>query len=276
LDKLIPTRYNGPVEQGGSTKPWKVSAIIDSEFDNPTEQPYIVKLFSPSIVEQHPCIAKEFICNALATEFDLFVPDPGIINLNTPDFLKTLNKKDIGILNQRFKGETFASKLLDGPLVSKSLKDSPSNIEDKAMIYAFDSFILNIDRWGIHEKPNLIIRDERFMLIDHELSLSFMDQNNRRTLDLILNGINVNRPIFPYKNHLFFNSLKMYPDNKAHLFHTFQEYLMNLNINAIRILIDELESNHINSGFAYLLFEYLSEIKGLSGKFCETLLNTIL
>jgi hypothetical protein len=63
LDKLIPTRYDGQVELGGSTKPWKVFAIIDSNIQDNIEQPYVVKLFNQATLEQYPGIAKEFICN---------------------------------------------------------------------------------------------------------------------------------------------------------------------------------------------------------------------
>ena len=277
MDKLIPTRYDKQIDFGGSTKPWTVFAIKDSEIgQNPTELPYVVKLFSPTIVEQHPCIAKEFICNLLATEFDLFVPTMGIINLHTPEFLKTLKRKERDILKQRYDGNTFASRLLTGALVTESSKDLSENIQDRAMIYAFDCFIYNIDRWGVHKKANLMLFEEQFILIDHELSLPFIDGHNKSTLDLIFKNVENETIIYPYKNHLFYNSLRDYAGNKMVIFNTFHEYLNSLNVVRLRALLSELQNNSIYVGEYEMLFEYIRGIKSRSAKFCEALLSTIL
>ncbi|HTI61112.1 HipA family kinase [Mucilaginibacter sp.] len=274
MKNLIPTRYDSLIDLGGSTKPWKVFAIIDDE-NVPIEKPYVVKLFSPSQAKQHPGIAKEFICNALANDFDLFVPTAGIINLNETTFLRTLSRREQYILKQKFDGNTFASELLNASLVNEQMRGLIS-IEETAMIYAFDCFILNIDRWGFRKKPNLMIYNGDAMLIDHELTFSFIDSESRKTLDQILKAINEKRLIYPFTNHLFFNLLRAYKGNKEILFDTFQEYLRSINLGELKRLIDKLQANDIDVGATELLFEYIRELKGNSKHFSNTLLNTIL
>jgi len=278
LEKLLPTRYDGPVESGGSTNPWIVFAILESEIDEPRELPYVVKLFSQSNVEQQPCIAKEFICNLLAKEFDLLVPESGIINLHTKFFLKTLKKRERQILEKKFDGNTYASVLMDGTLVTKGLTNSLNSIEEKATIFAFDCLILNSDRGGFRNKPNMLIYEEQFMLIDHELTFSFIDNYNKEGLKKLLYNIIEKRQVVPYQfqQHLFYESLKDYKGVKAGLFDTFNEYLSKLNINKLELLLKELERNEIYTGSSIFLMEYLREIKSNNEKFSECLYKSIL
>lgn len=270
----MPTRYIGPVEFGGSTKPWAIFSIVKGDV-NSVERPYVVKLFSQSQVSQHPCIAKEFICNSLAIEFDLFAPEAGIVNLFESNFIKTLNKKELNILNGKFRGNTYASELLSAVLVNEQITN-PFDIDQRAMIYAFDCLVINSDRWGMRKKPNLMIYNNDFMLIDHELSFPFMDSYDRASLDAILEHFHNGRLLYQFKNHLFYNSLKTYRGIKKNLFDTFQEYLKTINIEKLHHLIEELQMMDIDVRSENLLFEYIGEIKANSKFFSDVVLGTIL
>lgn len=260
--------------EGGSTKPWRVFALQVPVNGKP-EVAYVVKLFSPTNATQQPCIAKEFIGNFLAKEFELFVPSAGLIDLNTVQFRSTLGKSEISILVQKHYGPTYASKLLDGPLMFGDLDDnSIGNINEKALVYAFDALIFNTDRWGYRKKPNLIIHDDKFMLIDHELIMPFIDEGSGLS-DNIIYKIDNGSLFYEYKLHLFYNSLKEYNGNKNTIFDTFHEYLVSLNLNRLKSFVSELQENEIEVGSIEKLFEYLTAIKNRATKFCELLLISI-
>lgn len=259
------------MEQGGSTKPFKVFAI---ESVNPSsEAAYVVKSFTPSQTAQNPCIAKEFLCNSLAHEFELFVPPCGLINLHTLEFSGMLSSTFNNILYKRHIGPTFASKLLDGTLVAESMAEA-FDLNERALIFGFDTLTYNTDRWGVRQKPNLLVHKDRLMLIDHELSLPFIDQG-RFFMDSILNELKNDRLVYPYESHLFYRSLKDFKGNKGYLFDTFHEYLNGLGVHRLLSLVKELEANDIYLGSVNLLFEYLKEVKLNASQLCRTLLRSI-
>ncbi len=132
---------------GGSTKPWLVTAI-QQESATLEEIPYVAKLFSDNNVVQGHSIGKEFFCNELAGQFDFDVAEAALINLNDESFKATLDESTLDILNSKYKGNTFASKLAEASLVNEQLKDTSFNIHDCASLFAFDCMILNVDRGG--------------------------------------------------------------------------------------------------------------------------------
>jgi hypothetical protein len=46
--------------------------------------------------------------------------------------------------------------------------------------------IFNSDRGGYRNKPNLLVDEDGFILIDHELTLHLLDDNNGGSLNVIL------------------------------------------------------------------------------------------
>jgi len=91
------------MQSGGSTKPWRVVAISD-EGGNRQEVAYVVKTFTATQVKQANNIAKEFICNALAAQFDLDVPEACLINLHDEDFKATLGEAALSVLTISTQG----------------------------------------------------------------------------------------------------------------------------------------------------------------------------
>lgn len=163
MKEIKPIRFDEPLNKGGSTKPWLVSCI-DTELNSFEETACVLKLFSPAHVNDTNCIAKEFLCNELATQFDLSVPEPYFINPFDKDFLATLDtaiKKDI---DTRFKGLSFASRLIPATILNPDVKSSNYDIHDCAMVFAFDCLILNQDRGGYRNKPNLLVDDDGLKL----------------------------------------------------------------------------------------------------------------
>lgn len=274
MDKLIPIRFDGLLKTGGSTKPWVVFAIRDGE-QQPDETPYVVKLFTADNVKQQPCIAKEFIGNHLAGEFDLQVPHAGIIDLGSEDFQATLDPDTLKILSGKHVGTTFASRLVDGTLVNDQLRNSFTNMIDLASIFAFDCLILNIDRGGIRNKPNLLMDDEGFILIDHELSLYLMDDRSGKAFHKVIGNFNKNTTEYLYEKHLFYPRLKNYKGNKKILFNSFEESLKQLNLYGLKELLYNLNKSGIDIGASNFLIDYLRILKQDPTKFCKILLGII-
>jgi len=125
LKKIIPIRFDGYMQSGGSTKPWRVVAISD-EGGNRQEVAYVVKTFTATQVKQANNIAKEFICNALAAQFDLDVPEACLINLHDEDFKATLGEAALSVLSIKHTGNTFASRLLaNATIINEEVRGGP-------------------------------------------------------------------------------------------------------------------------------------------------------
>ncbi|MDY0905445.1 HipA family kinase [Pedobacter sp. CFBP9032] len=271
--KLTPIRFEGKLK-GGSTKPWNVICI--NEHSKEIEEiACVVKLFTPSNISQSCHIAKEFICSELAREFDLDCPESYLIDINAADFRSTLNKTELADLDTKYKGITFCSKLVNASLVNDELKKTSFNIWDCATLFAFDCLIMNADRGGHHNKANLLMDDDGFILIDHELCLHFLDGESSAAFDKILEDFNRGRWQSIYLKHLFYPLLKNYRGTKKKLFDTFKEYLDRLEINRIEQLIEELKTHGVNAGESTRLIQYLYALKQNSHKYCQIMLSLV-
>lgn len=198
-----------------------------------------------------------------------------MIDLNNDDFKSTLDQEPLENLNTKYKGLTFASSLIDAVLINESLKYKSFNMNDKAMLFAFDCLILNLDRGGYRNKPNLLIDDDGFILIDHELTLNFLDSENELSFNKIIEDFNSNSwPSF-YQKHIFYSSLKNYKGVKKNLFDTFEESLRTIDVNNILKLVDELEDFEVQMGNIQLLINYLRYLKQNSNQFRNILLGLI-
>ncbi len=92
------------------------------------------------------------------------------------------------------------------------------------------------------------MNDDGFILIDHELTFSFIDNDNEESYNRMLECLLQNNwPEF-YKKHLFYNRLKSYKGSKKTLFDTFDESLRNIDMNKIEGSIIDLQINNIDIG----------------------------
>lgn len=273
LRKLIPVQFDGYMQSGGSTKPWRVLALRENAAQVP--ETFVVKLFTKNNVTRGHSIAKEFIGNALAREFDFEVPEACLIKLHSDDFMATLPDDALNVLKSKYNGATYASRLLDATLVNEQLERPAFTMYDCASLFAFDCMILNVDRGGFHNKPNLLMDDSGFILIDHELSLNVIDTDNAKTLNKILADLESSRWGPMYSKHLFYNRLKSYRGNKRNLFDTFSETLVNLDIRKIETFIETLSLEGVDVGETDFLISYLRTLKQNCNKFCNLMLGLI-
>lgn len=271
---LKPIRFDGPLAKGGSTKPWAVSCI-DADSENVNEIPCALKLFTASHVKETNCIGKEFLGNLLATAFDLAVPEAYVINAFDQDFFHTLDTEAKNDLATRFNGSSFGSELIDATILNPQIKTNSFNTHDCAMVFAFDCLIINQDRGGHRNKPNLLVNDEGLILIDHELSFHFTNGDEVEAYNAIMDDFYHHQWCAVYQKHIFYQRLKSFRGAKQNLFDTFQEYLTKLDVKTIELAVAELEKCDIGIGQKELLFKYLRILKGESNKFCRILLSLI-
>ncbi len=259
------------IDSGGSTNPWRV--IIGDDKGNMRD--FVVKLFTERQMEQQHPIAKEMFGNLLAREFDLPIPEVALIHFSDafithlPEVAKQqLVKKHQGL---KFGCEWKAMSIVDPSNLKSILKDY-----DLATVFAFDNFVFNLDRGGYRKKPNLLIDDEDFLLIDHEQIFPFadnLDSNDSKIIQDFQEGI----WSYPADKHLFYPHLyKMRKNAKRAIFDTFWTYLQGLNVVTLREMARFLAAQNISIGNFALIEQYVQEVKANPDKFCNLLTQKII
>ncbi|MCF8248194.1 MAG: hypothetical protein K9J37_23445 [Saprospiraceae bacterium] len=235
-----------------------------------TIAPYVVKVFTPKQILQQNAVAKEVFGSVLAKAFDLPVPDFALIDFGN-DFIETLLPENKAILQNKDKRLKFGSKLAEGFSVFDTTNLSSGKIKsyDIGSVFAFDNLVWNLDRGGPRNKPNLLVSDYDYLLIDHELIFPFADDPNNDH-NVALNNFRQVQWKYPYENHLFHPYLKkMRGTNKQDVFETFHDYLRNLNVNLLDEPHDFLQENGHPTGNPVLIKNYLTEIKHNSTSFIQ-------
>ncbi|MGN6640063.1 MAG: HipA family kinase [Mucilaginibacter sp.] len=274
MKELLPIRSEGYMDKGGSTKPWKI-ITINPDQDQPLEIPYVLKLFTKNQVTQQNPIGKEFLCNFLASEFDLIAPECGVVRLS-PTFLDTLEKNQFNEFGHKYQGHTFASRLCTDAILYTENMPRSFPIKDYVNIFTFDCLTFNADRGGFRNKPNILVDDDGFILIDHELTFFFSDGHSKKAFEVVVENIEKNTiSPFAYNKHVFYRVLKHYKGSKKNIFDEARESLKNLNINAVNTYISNLEKYDIKVGSKVLIIDYLSYIKQNSDKYINILLGLI-
>jgi hypothetical protein len=260
------------IEKGGSTYPW----VVLVQGDETNLAPYVVKLFTPKQIQQQNAVAKEVFGNILAKAFDLPVPEFALIEFGE-NFIKTLPTELAFLLNSKDKRLKFGSRLAEGYSVFDPSNLSQGKIKtyDIGSVFAFDNLVFNLDRGGARNKPNLLVSDYDFLLIDHEQILPFANDPNTDN-DFVLKSFRQMQWKYPYENHLFYPYLKkMRSGTKQKVFETFDEYLRTLNLN----LLDEparfLQEKGHPIGSLGLVKKYLTEIKQNSTSFNQLLQTAV-
>lgn len=249
--------------------PWRMLLLDDG-----VQIEYIVKLFSEKTIEQQHAVAKEILGSTLAKEFGLFTPDYALAEFNDYFIENLLGDTERAILARKHSGLKFASRYQDGMAIFSPVKHNRFlRIWDIANIFAFDCLIYNLDRGKRTDKPNLLVEDDNYLLIDHELCLPFID-NLPGLYHQIMDKFKRSELDYSYRNHVLFPLLKDYHLKvKQDIFGEFEDYLGKLNINKVRQLLAELEELNISTGHSYRLIDYICYLKDNSHSFCQILLS---
>ncbi|APY07175.1 hypothetical protein BWZ20_02140 [Winogradskyella sp. J14-2] len=248
---------------GGSTRP----LIIDAEDEDSNISSYVLKLYNKKSITQNFAVAKEILILELAKEFDLPVPDYGIINFDHKYLTSYFDEKYIENLDSGYK---FCSKIVDGVVIFNPLvKNTYLQDYDIENVFAFDNLILNIDRGGYHNKPNLLVNDEDFVLIDHELTLPFYSHPQS-------SNINYWNTFMTYNcnNHIFLKFLKKMKKTEL-IFDEFQIHLDNLNLTIFDDIFDNFDKFNINNSGKNACLDYFKWAKLNNVKIVRLLNNRI-
>jgi hypothetical protein len=243
---------------GGSSKPWLINVLADG-----VPKPFVVKMFPEKDINAAQSVAREVFGSILADALDLTRPNPALVIFDE-DFVSTLSNVDkefLGAVDGRIK---FASEFIEGS-VSFTANTPRSTLEryEVENIYAFDNLIFNVDRKN--RKPNILLLNRDYYLIDHELSLPI----NQRT---IIN-FESEHSVYDFKSHIFYKYLKRSkPENKTNYFDSFEEIIRFSRIeDCLAKYKDQLIQHKHPVGEFDILIDYLGTARKKSAIFTSIL-----
>lgn len=250
IEELHLVNIERVIRKGGSTTP----LLINAENDDGEINPYVVKLYKKDYVRDNFTVAKEILISELSQEFNLPLPNYGVINLNHELLYEYYDEEFISKLDEGYK---FCNQYLEGSVIyNPLLNDGFINNYDIENVFAFDNFIINMDRGGLRNKPNLLIRNNEFLLIDHEQCLPFLDKH--------LSEHDFNPKLrfktYKYNRHIFYENLKRVRDKKF-LFNEFMENLRVLNLNFLNTLYIDYAKYNIVCAEKSVIFAYFNWFK---------------
>lgn len=250
-------------QKGGSTRP----LIIDAEDENGVIASYVLKIYNKRSINQNFAVAKEIMITELAKKFNLPVSDYGVINFDHHYLSPFFDGNYIDSLDTGYK---FCSKLIEGVVIfNPAIKNNFLEDYDLENVFAFDNLILNVDRGGYHNKPNLLIKDENFVLIDHELTLPFYSNLQQSAINYWNTFMT-----FDCSKHIFFKYLKK-KKNKDFIFDEFQLYLNNFNLTIFDDLFENFNKFNIEYSSKKDCVDYFEWAKANNGRIIKLLRDKI-
>jgi hypothetical protein len=263
LPVLSAVIFDNRITQHTRTQPW----IVIARDNHDDVEPYVVKLFSYAENAERQTVAREVFANVIAGHFNLSVPQAAFVDFYANNFLHTLNKQELDIINARDPRMKFAVKYL--PNHAQYNYEHPRSFYHKFTdidsIFAFDNLILNTDR-NIG-KANVLLVDRRVFLIDHEYSLDVSPQ--------IISEFDSETWSYRCIKHIFYDYLL--DTYRPEFFTSFLERLSTLDPN----ILDPYEAQLRGLGYDpcvpdyRLLKDYLSRIKDNPTKFVSLIRGKI-
>lgn len=157
------------VFRSGRSRPCLITAVDESN----SEHEVVIKP-SPGNERGTAASATELFCNLFATELGLRSPLPFLIDI--PDGFDQLIPEDDKDVRPFFRDgipPQFACRYeVDYTTVAPGRSISSQKATEAAMIFVFDALVQNADRRT--GKPNLLERSDGYLLIDHDLALTFL------------------------------------------------------------------------------------------------------
>lgn len=250
---------------GGSTRPWQVRALRSDGIIVEV----VVKLYTSQQVEQYQPIAKECYGYGLAEAFGLKVPDFGLIELGE-DFIATLSDADRMRLRDVAPGKKFAvewvynASLVDMEHLSRSL----FNEYEVPLVYAYDHLVWNGDRK--FEKPNRLVNEHEFILIDHEMCFCVAGERSLQRWE------EDGHWGYPSSRHLFYPMLKAKRrEKKQEMFDEFEGYLRRFTPSTVDRVTNFIADHAVENSNFDLIRKQLCTLKANSSQFRAWLIQTL-
>jgi hypothetical protein len=258
--------FEGILPKGGRTQPW---LILVNEGDSLV--PYVAKMFTPTLVNEHSAVLNEVIGNVLAREFDVNVPEAALITMDDDFEISISDPFALSIYPFKDNRIKFATKYVSGPVEYQPGAYTISEIEkllDFETLFAYDFLIQNRDRNYL--RPNFFISNGRGYSIDHEKGFALSVESGKNMLtDPLLNGI--------FHHHIFYDFLKNEDrDTTKRRFETFQEYLRTLNINSLQPYFNQLAEFGHSIEKQNIISDYLTSMKSNCVRFVERMREVVL
>ncbi len=268
MEIFLATDLLAILEKGGSTYPWMM------KLENPhtgVQGHYIVKMFTHKQITEQNAVAKEVYGNVLAQAFGLPVPRAVLARFN-PDFLQTLSDEARNRNAECHRGLRFATEHVENAtLFSDRIPKSIIKGLDLASLYAFDNLVWNLDRGGFRNKPNLLVCEGDYILIDHEQIFPFHNDPDQPNDALITNFLKGEWK-YQHTQHLFYPYLK---NNKKVLssepFSFFMKRLKEFDPEILSEKAQFLQENGHPCGDVEGIIDYLCTVKNKSDIFLHIL-----
>jgi hypothetical protein len=231
--------------KGGRNRPWLLTVNTEEG-----EALFVTKFFAQRDIEQQNALSREIFTNVLASELGLAVPSMALITIDDV-FRSTLNDQ-LHQLKSKHTKYAFGTEYIPGKktyspaLLAKQLANY-----DIESIFAFDVLTLNTDRRI--KKPNILLDDKQYYLIDHEhtFSLSAIDLNAKNRVGL-----------YRLNKHIFYQALnKKSKYGNEPEFNTFRELFHHLNIDVLDPYITFLNNEGYKTDDCFIIKRYLRELK---------------
>jgi len=263
---LFPEIYHKQLESG-VTKP---SLLTCKDKDGNRKGEYVVKLRA-NISFGVTSLAFELIASNIALCLDIPTPEAVLIEIDE-NFASSIKEEEISKSFISSLGLNFGNKYLKGYSTwTRGMSLSSFQSQLACEIFAFDALIQNPDRSLVHNKPNVLTKNEEIIIIDHEKAFSFLFPliGKRK-----MNAWEISEETF-VKNHLFYSELKKSSKRDIIDFDYIKNKIERLSTNKLDSIIDSLPTEWKND-YTSKIRIHLEEIVNYSDKFIYELKKTLL
>jgi hypothetical protein len=261
----------GKTLNGGTTQP--LIATVMDKAGNYLKHDYVVKIFKQKNISQFQPTNKELYAYFLALEFDLEAPEAVLLYVSE-EIIEDLQKREKYANFDLSAGYYYGCLYLENAISYEFANLDSFELWELANIFAFDALIRNIDRRTA--KTNILVHENTFCLIDHELTLDvrtdcefYLDTENWNSF--------IKERVGKLGAHIFYAHLKEVNKKKPIEFNEFREYLRTLNPRKVLSKIAaQLEDFEQDSDDVFVIIEYLECIKKHENEFINLLKQLLL
>ncbi|MGB0861487.1 MAG: HipA family kinase [Saprospiraceae bacterium] len=251
---------------GGTTLPCQMTVVDKNEN---LKGVYIVKVFGQRHIEQYNPTNKEIIANILAQAFEIKVPSLALVEV--PLFIiEEMKQNPVYGKSELKAGYYYGCAYIENTASYEAgLETNTYETWELATIFAFDVLIRNFDRRT--QKPNILFKEQEFILIDHDLALDLTKDyawyKSNQTYQKVVKGVK--------GEHIFLKHLKAVHEVEKITFDDFIMDLRGLDFKELDKAQKVLEMLDMDTSDFEVIKEYLKSIQADSTNFQQLLIALI-